>query len=78
MNAPKKDWELAELVAFMKAQGVTKVKLGGLEVELSPMALSAPAPGAIPAASGIAMPTPEEFMLWSAQDAFEEPSKGSN
>ena len=38
MNEPKKQYDILELLEIMKLNKCLKVKLGGMEIELSPMA----------------------------------------
>lgn len=68
------DWDLTSLVAFMKAQGCTKVKMGGLEVELAPSSFTAPDTDREALAKAeAAQPSDDELMRWSAPGAFMEP-----
>ncbi len=58
--------DVEKLIELMKRERVLRVKMGGLEVELSPMAF---APDAAPAASKDDKPAmPENFTFWSVQD----------
>ena len=59
--------EVRELIDLMKKERVLRVKMGGLEVELSPMAF---APDAVPEAEqkNVRPAVPEDFTLWSVQD----------
>lgn len=60
--------EVRELINLMKRERVLRVKMGGLEVELSPMAF-APDAEAAPDNSKTAVPAmPENFTFWSVQD----------
>lgn len=58
--------EVKELIDLMKRERVLRVKMGGLEVELSPMAF---APDAVPEADAKSTKPsmPEDFTLWSVQ-----------
>lgn len=60
--------DVKELIALMKAERCLRVKMGGLEVELSPTAFAAdPLPAG--AEKAPEKPTiPEDFTLWSVQD----------
>jgi len=61
-----KIWELDELVEYMKMNRVHKVKLGNLEVELSPIAFQVDAAeGTVPLQGDEAMPTEDEFLFRS-------------
>lgn len=58
--------DVEKLIDLMKRERVLRVKMGGLEVELSPMAF---APDAPPAADKTALPAvPSDFTLYSVQD----------
>lgn len=69
-----REWELTELVGFMKAQGVTKVKLGGMEVELATSSFQQPDTDREALAKAEkSMPSEDELLRWSAPGAFMEP-----
>lgn len=58
--------DVRELIQLMKQERCLRVKMGGLEVELSPMAF---APDAAPADTKPLMPSvPENFLFYSVQD----------
>ena len=57
--------EVEKLIDLMKRERVLRVKMGGLEVELSPMAF---APDSPPEAKDVRPAIPENFMFWSVQD----------
>jgi hypothetical protein len=62
-----KIWELDELVEYMKKERVHKVKLGNLEVELSPIAFQEYLPETtVPLQGDEAMPTEDEFLYRSS------------
>jgi len=59
--------EVRELIKLMKAERCLRVKMGGLEVELSPAAFAPDAPEANSTAEQKPV-EPPNFTLWSVQD----------
>ncbi len=57
--------DVEKLIELMKRERVLRVKMGGLEVELSPTAF---APDAAPEAKNLVAPAPPDFTMWSVQD----------
>ena len=73
----QKQWQLDELVTFMKANKVTRVKLGGLEVDLAPAAFVAEVETPVSPAKPDVMPTDQDLMFWSSPALErEEPANG--
>ena len=77
-GAVQKQWELAELVSFMKTNRVTRVKLGGLEVDLAPSAFVAEIEAGTlgPATKSDPMPTEEDLRYWSSPVLEAEVTNG--
>lgn len=63
--------DVKELITLMRQERVLRVKMGGLEVELSPAAFApdAPAAAAAPDNAAIQIPAmPANFLLYSVHD----------
>ena len=75
MDNQHKQFDLESLISLMESRKVLRVKMGGMEVELSPSAFTSKLAEAEGAGQAEPIPTDDEFMRWSAAGAFVEPEE---